>query len=170
MDAAEIKELIDLISNSEFEEFVLEKGDFKLKLVKQRSGGEPQVVFAAAPSAAAPLAHPVVAAPAGGAPPLAADPAAVGASAPGAVADRDDGTVAMPSPIVGTYYSAANPDSEPFVKPGDRVTKGQTLCIIEAMKVMNEIEAEQDAEVVAILVSNGQPVEYDEPLFKLKPL
>ena len=73
------------------------------------------------------------------------------------------------SPIVGTYYAAPNPEAEPFVRVGDMVEAGQTVCIIEAMKLMNEIEADVSGEVVRILVENGQPVEYGEPLFALRP-
>jgi acetyl-CoA carboxylase biotin carboxyl carrier protein len=73
------------------------------------------------------------------------------------------------SPIVGTYYAGPNPESSPFVKVGDTVETGQTVCIIEAMKLMNEIEADISGQVVRILVENGQPVEYGEPLFALRP-
>jgi acetyl-CoA carboxylase biotin carboxyl carrier protein len=72
------------------------------------------------------------------------------------------------SPIVGTFYRAGAPDAKPFANPGDRVSKGQVLCIVEAMKLMNEIEADCDGEILEILVSNGQPVEYGEPLFKIR--
>jgi acetyl-CoA carboxylase biotin carboxyl carrier protein len=78
--------------------------------------------------------------------------------------------VTVPSPIVGTYYEAPSPGAPPFVKIGDRVGKGQVLCIVEAMKLMNEIESEIDAEVVEILAANGQPIEFGELLFRLRPL
>jgi acetyl-CoA carboxylase biotin carboxyl carrier protein len=76
----------------------------------------------------------------------------------------------MTSPIVGTFYRQPSPSAPPFVEPGSKVRKGQVLCIIEAMKLMNEIEAEMDAEVVEILVANGQPVEFGEVLFRLRPM
>ena len=81
----------------------------------------------------------------------------------------DDSLVDMQSPIVGTFYTAPGPDTPEFVKVGDRVRKGQTMCIIEAMKLMNEIEAETDGEVVEICINNAQPVEYGEILFRLRP-
>ena len=74
----------------------------------------------------------------------------------------------MKSPIVGTYYESPSPGSPPFIKPGDRVTQGQVLCIVEAMKLMNEIESDVAGEVVKILVNNGQPVEYGQPLFAVR--
>ena len=80
-----------------------------------------------------------------------------------------DGDI-IASPMVGTFYQAPSPDSPPYVKVGDKVNKGQTLCIIEAMKIMNEIEAEYNCEIVEILVEDGQPVEFDTPLFKVKKL
>jgi acetyl-CoA carboxylase biotin carboxyl carrier protein len=86
------------------------------------------------------------------------------AEAPGA------GLVEMTSPIVGTFYRQPSPSAPPFVEPGTKVRKGQVLCVIEAMKLMNEIEAEIDAEVVEVLVANGQPVEFGEVLFRLRPM
>ncbi len=115
----------------------------------------------------------VVAAPV--AAPLAAAPAAEGAPAPAAVeadqaaADDDAGLHGVTSPIVGTFYRAPNPDSEPYVKVGDFVEKGQTLCIVEAMKLMNEIEADAGGTVVRVLPENAQPVEYGEQLFLIRP-
>ena len=84
-------------------------------------------------------------------------------------ASPDDGVIDFPSPIVGTFYRSAGPDTAPFVEIGSRVTKGQVLCIVEAMKVMNEIESEVDAEVVEVAVQNEQPVEFGEVLFRLRP-
>jgi acetyl-CoA carboxylase biotin carboxyl carrier protein len=158
LDPKEIRELIELISRSDFAEFELEGKGFKLKLVKQGGGSsavavEPPLLRAApvAPAPAAPAAEPE---PKGDAP----------AKAP------DDGLVDLKSPIVGTFYRAAGPDAPPFVEVGSRVRKGQVACIVEAMKVMNEIESEIDAEVVEAPVANGQPVEYGETLFRLRPV
>ena len=160
MDPKQIRQLIELISRSDFAEFELHEKDFSLKLVKQQA---PSVV--AAPGAAAyPSAPGQVTAPA----PELAVPAAAETpeEAPPAV---PSGAEAVLSPIVGTFYRSAGPDSPPFVEVGSKVHKGQVLCIVEAMKVMNEIESEIDAEVVDVLVANGQPVEYGEVLFQLRP-
>ena len=158
MDAKELRELIEMISRSNFATFELERGDFKLKLVKTASA---QAVPAPAPAAAA-IPLPAPAAP-GPAAPVVAAPAAP-APAPAATA----GLVDLTSPIVGTFYRQGSPGSPAFAEVGDRVKKGQVLCIVEAMKLMNEIESEIDAEVVEILVANGQPVEFGEVLFRLR--
>jgi acetyl-CoA carboxylase biotin carboxyl carrier protein len=84
-------------------------------------------------------------------------------------AEATDTTVLITSPVVGTFYRAPSPDASAFVDVGTQVKKGQPLCIVEAMKLMNEIEAEQDGKIVAILVQNGQSVEYGQPLFRLEP-
>jgi acetyl-CoA carboxylase biotin carboxyl carrier protein len=155
VDAKEIRELIELLSRSNFASFELEREGFKLKLVKETAAGAPVTVVAQPSPAATP---PVV---------LAAGPAAAQAeAAPEPVAD---GLVDVHSPIVGTFYSASSPEATPFVEIGSRISKGQVVCIVEAMKVMNEIEAELDAEVVEILVDSGQPVEYGEVLFRVRP-
>ncbi len=159
MDAKEIKELIDLISRSNFAEFEMEREGFKLKLVKQQP---------AAPGLPGPEGNgPVVVS---SAPPLVAPAAETVAQPPPAVAPTDDGAVDLNSPIVGTFYRSPSPDSPPYVEVGSKVKKGQVMCIVEAMKVMNEIESEIDAEVVEIPVTNGQPVEFGEVLFRLRPL
>ena len=155
MESKEIHELIELISRSNFSRFELERDGFKIKLVKAgaanvaQAAGHSTVAVAEVPSG---ISGPV--APAAGAPPDAAQAA---------------GLFDLNSPIVGTFYSAAGPEMANFVEVGSRVKQGQVLCIVEAMKVMNEIESEIDAEVVEVLVSNGQPVEYGEVLFRLRP-
>jgi acetyl-CoA carboxylase biotin carboxyl carrier protein len=166
LDGKELKDLIELISKSNFVTFELEREGFKLKLEKGTAGSAtvasapaPRAIPAAPAGAAAPAATPPSAAPA---PPSAAPPAAT-ESAP-------SGLVEMTSPIVGTFYRQPSQAAPPFVEPGSKVKKGQVLCIIEAMKLMNEIEAEMDAEVVEILVANGQPVEFGEILFRLRPM
>jgi acetyl-CoA carboxylase biotin carboxyl carrier protein len=98
---------------------------------------------------------------------VAAAPPATASAAPPAAAEEELHTVK--SPIVGTFYEAPGPGALPFVKPGDQVAAGQVLCIIEAMKLMNEIEADASGEVVKVLVNNGQPVEYGQPLFAIRP-
>jgi acetyl-CoA carboxylase biotin carboxyl carrier protein len=156
VDAKQIRELIEFISSSNLASFEFEGKDFKLKLVKQTTVAPPPPP---APTAGAGAqAEPV---------PAAAPVAAVPAAAP---AEPGDGLVELNSPIVGTFYRSPSPEGAPFVEVGATVNKGQVLCIVEAMKVMNEIEAEIDAEVVDVLVANGQPVEYGEVLFRLRPL
>ena len=167
MEGKELRELIDLISRSNFVTFELEKEGFKLKLEKGAGSAVP-TPFAALPVHASPASF----SPAQSAIVSAASDALP--SAPGAQASVIDGTssglVDMTSPIVGTFYRQPSQAAPPFVEPGSKVKKGQILCIIEAMKLMNEIEADMDAEVVEILVANGQPVEYGERLFKLRPM
>ena len=159
MDSKEIRELIELVSRSNFATFELEREGLKLKLVKEAS--PVQAVAYRPEQNAAPVVVESVAAP--------GVSAAGGALAP-AAAPSDDGLVEMQSPIVGTFYAAPSPDSPAYVEIGSRVSKGQTLCIVEAMKVMNEIEAEVAGEVVEILVANGQPVEFGEVLYRLRPV
>jgi acetyl-CoA carboxylase biotin carboxyl carrier protein len=143
----EIKQLMEYLENSSFVEFEIEREGVKLKLVRRP------------PYAVEPPPAPVTVAAA----PVAAAPAA----APAPAAESPDMHL-VKSPIVGTFYRSSAPDAKPFANPGDRVAKGQVLCIVEAMKLMNEIEADCDGEVLEILVSNGQPVEYGEPLFKIR--
>ena len=158
MDPKEIRDLIEMISRSEFTSFELEEADgFKLKLEKS----QPEAMVAA-PVAAAPLPAPA---------PAAAAPAPVAAAAVAEVAAApvDDGTIEFQSPIVGTFYRSSGPDAAPFADVGKRVSTGQVLCIVEAMKVMNEIESEVSGEIVEVCVADGQPVEFGEVLFRLRP-
>ena len=153
----EIKQLMEYLESSSFVEFEMEREGVKIKLVRRPPhAGEPPV----APVAAAPHAG-AVTGPAGTAPVAAPPPAAAPA------AEAADVHL-VKSPIVGTFYRAGSPDAKPFVNPGDRVSKGQVMCIVEAMKLMNEIEADIDGEVMDVLVSNGQPVEFGEPLFRVR--
>ncbi len=154
MESKEIHELIELISRSSFTRFELERDGFKIKLVK----AGPDLAQAAQPSTAT-----VAEGPSGSLGP------AVPAAGPAQDSSRAAGLVELNSPIVGTFFSAPGPEMANFVEVGSRVKQGQVLCIVEAMKVMNEIESEIDAEVVEVLVSNGQPVEYGEVLFRLRP-
>jgi acetyl-CoA carboxylase biotin carboxyl carrier protein len=167
VDAKELRDLIELISKSNFVSFELEREGFKLKLEKSGGTGSPAIVVAA-PAAvpSLPLPGPVAAASRDAAAEtrMAAPPAAAPAAAPAS------NLVDVKSPIVGTFFRQPSPTAPPFVEPGTRVKKGQVLCIIEAMKLMNEIEAEMDAEVVEIPVANGQPVEFGEVLFRLRPM
>jgi acetyl-CoA carboxylase biotin carboxyl carrier protein len=155
MDLKHIKSLLQLISEADVNEVYIEEGDFKIK-IKKRS----EATYVSAPPAApAPVASVVV-------PSAAAAPASTPvAPAPSASA----ATASIKSPIVGTFYAAGSPDAKPFVSVGDVISKGQPLCIIEAMKIMNEIESDMSGKVVAIHVKNGQPVEFDQPLFEIEP-
>jgi acetyl-CoA carboxylase biotin carboxyl carrier protein len=159
----QIKELVELIAERRLQGVEIERSGFRLKIDGQ-SAAQP-VVYAAQPTEAVqPMAAPpppVVQALPAAAPPAAA-PATAEKAGPPANAHI------LHSPIVGTFYRAPSPDASPFVEAGSRVKKGQVLCIIEAMKLMNEIESDCDGEILEALVANGQPVEYGEPLFKVR--
>jgi acetyl-CoA carboxylase biotin carboxyl carrier protein len=164
MNQKELKELIDFLIEKDISEFELERGDVKVRI---KRGGETvaPVIAHAMPMAAMPMAAPNVQVShtlAASVPP----PTSASAS-PAAAAEEDLHTVK--SPIVGTFYEAPGPGALPFVKTGDQVAAGQVLCIIEAMKLMNEIEADASGEIVKVLVNNGQPVEYGQPLFAIRP-
>jgi acetyl-CoA carboxylase biotin carboxyl carrier protein len=150
---SEIKELMEYIAASSFVEFELEREGFKIKLVK-RSALTNGAAGSASPAAQAVLGAAVTQA------------AEAPAPRPAVVASPDVHLVK--SPIVGTFYRAGSPTARSFAEVGDRVKKGQVLCIIEAMKLMNEIESDCDGGILEVLVANGQPVEYGEPLFKIR--
>src|SRR3954447_7792326 len=161
MNQKELKELIDFLVEKDITEFELERGDLKVRV---KRGTEPAVVHMTAPAPAAAMPAPVAAAPATpGAPAQAAPPAAP------AEAAEEAGLHIIKSPIVGTYYEAPSPGSPPFLKVGDTVSVGQVLCIVEAMKLMNEIESDVAGEIVKMLVTNNQPVEYGQSLFAIRP-
>ena len=150
MDLRKLKTLIDLVSESNVSELEITEADGKVRIVK--AGAQPVVVQTVA---AAPAMAPVAAAP------VAAAPAAAPAAAE---APAETGHV-VKSPMVGTFYRASSPGAKAFAEVGDQVKAGQAVCIIEAMKIMNEIESDQDGTITKILVENGQPVEYGQPLF-----
>ena len=150
---SEIKELMEYIEASSFVEFELEREGLKIKLVKRAAVGNGQAGAAVPALQAAPAAS------------LPQGPDAP-AARPAAVESPDVHLVK--SPIVGTFYRSSAPGSRPFVEVADRVKKGQVICIVEAMKLMNEIESDCDGEVLEVLVANGQPVEYGEPLFRVR--
>jgi len=150
MDLRKLKKLIDLVQESGIAELEITEGEEKVKIVK---GGEATVTPIAPPALAAPM--PAAAA----APAPAAAPAAPATAEPVA-----DGHV-LKAPMVGTFYRSASPEAKAFVEVGQSIKAGETVCIIEAMKLMNEIEADATGLIKAILVENGQPVEYGQPLF-----
>ena len=167
MDGKELRELIDLISKSNFVTFELEREGFKLKLAKGTGLSPSAPAVGAQVHASPPSLEPTY--PGTTAAGHEASPSAN--AAPGSTVDTvASGLVDMTSPIVGTFYRQPSQAAPPFVEPGSKVKKGQVLCIIEAMKLMNEIEAEMDAEIVEILVANGHPVEFGEILFRLRPM
>lgn len=145
MDLELIRELVMLIEKSSLTELKVEAEDFKLTL-RKGAGHQQTTVSSAVPAENSMPAPTPLSVPAQPAPDL----------------------VSVKSPMVGTYYQAPSPDSEPFVKLGDPVSKGQTLCIVEAMKLMNDIKSEHDGTVVEVAVENGQPVEYNQVLLRIK--
>jgi acetyl-CoA carboxylase biotin carboxyl carrier protein len=152
MDLRKLKKLIDLVEDSGIAELEVTEGEEKVKIVKGGTSGKEVVVLPASAVQAGPPPVQTVAA----APSPAASPAAQPPTAP-------EGHM-VKSPMVGTFYRAGAPGAKPFVEVGDTIKAGQTICVIEAMKLMNEIEADRDGVVKAIMVENGQPVEYGEPL------
>jgi acetyl-CoA carboxylase biotin carboxyl carrier protein len=157
MDFDEITKILDMMRDHELSEFELERENFKIRLRKH--GGGHWVSAAPQPQMAPAPPNPGVAA-AGG--------AAAGVPVLSAAEEEMEFAV-VKSPIVGTFYRAPEPDAKPYAEVGDTVKKGQVLCIIEAMKLMNEINAEIDGEVVKVYVENGHAVQYGERLFAIKP-
>jgi acetyl-CoA carboxylase biotin carboxyl carrier protein len=157
MDFDELNRILDMVRQHDLSEFELEREGFKIKIRKATAGhtqlpaGTPHVATVIQPS-----------------PSVAAGPAM--ASPVEVASERDEIDLAVvKSPIVGTFFRASEPGAPPFVEVGAVVKKGQVLCIIEAMKLMNEIDSEFDGEIVSVYVENGQPVQYGERLFAIKP-
>ena len=156
MDLRKIKKLIELLEESNLAEIEIHEGEESVRLTRPTAPAAPPVAMAApAPTPAAPAPAP--------------------GPAPAPAAEEGDGEAGLPdgelvrSPMVGTFYDSPNPDSDPFVKEGQKVAKGETLCLVEAMKMFNQIESEVSGTVVAVLVESGQPVEFDQPLFVIRP-
>ena len=157
MNQKELRELIEFLKEQDIAEFELERGDVKVRIKRGVQFAPAVPVTIAAPlTTAAPLNSP-------------AQSSTEAPTAQKPPAPADEGLHVVKSPIVGTFYESPSPGSPPFVKPGDKVEAGQVLCIIEAMKLMNEIEADVGGEIVKRLVNNGQPVEYGQPLFSIRP-
>ncbi|MCB2204357.1 acetyl-CoA carboxylase biotin carboxyl carrier protein [bacterium] len=157
MDVQLIRKLVKIVTDSQIAELEVEEEGMRLRVTRTHYSEMPVAQIAAAP--AAPVAAPV---------PAAAPAPATEAAAEAAPAAAESGHEVR-SPIVGTFYRAPSPEDAPFVEVGQSVTKGQSICIIEAMKIMNEIEADVSGTLKKILVENGQPVEYDQPLFVIDP-
>jgi len=155
LDHNQLRELIALLGDSDIQELKLEGDDFRLELRRNLPGVQPQVVMQAAAPVAAPAA-PVAAA------------AAPSAAPPAAPAVRSD-LIEITAPMVATFYRSPAPGEAAFVELGAKINVGQTVCILEAMKLMNELESEVSGEVVEILVENGTPVEFGQVLMRVKP-
>jgi acetyl-CoA carboxylase biotin carboxyl carrier protein len=163
MNQKELKELIEFLIEKDIAEFELERGDVKVKI--KRASDAPAALPADSRFFAVQSAPPAAAQPAGASstPPPAATPQPAAPPAP------EEGLHAVRSPIVGTFYESPSPGAPAFVKIGDIIEVGQVLCIVEAMKLMNEIEADVSGEVLKKLASNGQPIEYGQELFIVRP-
>ena len=159
MDIRQLEELLRLLDEKDIAEFELEEEGMKLRIRKAAASLHP------APAASlVPMLVPAVASPA----PAAVATEGASAAAPAAAAEVDESLAIVKSPIVGTFYRSPDPNAPAFVQVGDQVRVGQVLCIIEAMKLMNEIESEVAGEIVKIHHENGQPVQYGEPLFSIR--
>ena len=152
MNFNEIKQLIDIVDSSDLQETIIEQGDFKIILRRASSPGflQPNALLTGEPA-------------------LQSAPQVLNVAPEVQKEEPTWGLIESRSPIVGTFYQSSSPDAPPFVSINDTIKKGDVLCIIEAMKLMNEIEAEVSGTIVEILVENGQAVEYDQPLFRIKP-
>lgn len=160
MDIKQIQDLIKFVSKSGVNEVSIEEKDFKITI---KTNQEPTYVTASIPAAvpaAAPMPLPAA--------PAAATSEAPAAAAPAAVADNAN-YVTIKSPMIGTFYRSPGPDKPAFVNVGDEITAGKVICIVEAMKLFNEIESEVSGKIVKVLVDDAQPIEYDQPLFLVDP-
>ena len=156
MKFEEIKELMKLFAKSKLDKIKIQQKDFEIEMEKGVERAPVESVSAPAVAATAPVTAPT--------------PVSDSVSAPVSVEEKPVEGEVITSPMVGTFYASPSPDSPPFVQAGDTVRKGQTLCILEAMKIMNELEAEYDCKILEVLVQDGEPVEYDKPLFRVEKL
>ena len=160
-DIEDLKQLIEFLKENQVAEFDLDRGDMKIRLkFTQAVAPMPAPVIASVPFVTAPGLHP--------AGPPAASAAPATAPPPAAASEPEAELHIVKSPIVGTFYGSPSPGASPFVSPGDHVEKGQVICIVEAMKLMNEIESDASGEIVRCLVTNGQAIEYGQPLFSIR--
>jgi acetyl-CoA carboxylase biotin carboxyl carrier protein len=162
MEFKQIQELLKAINKSNISELTVEEGDFKITIKQAQTISETQFVAVQAPMSSMQLQH-AAPQPAAIAAPAPAQPAA--APAPAA----NDNLVTIKSPMIGTFYRSSSPDKPPFVNVGDEIKQGQPICIIEAMKLFNEIESEISGKIVKVLIDDASPVEYDQPLFLVEP-
>tara|TARA_B110000305_G_scaffold231185_1_gene284346 strand:+ start:30926 stop:31402 length:477 start_codon:yes stop_codon:yes gene_type:complete len=157
MNIKEIQDLIKFVAKSGVNEVEIEQKDFKI-IIKSQAEAKEQIIVQAAPVAAAPVAA---------LPPAPAAAAAAPAAAP--AEEENSNYITVKSPMIGTFYRSAGPDKDSFVNVGDTIGVGDTVCIIEAMKLFNEIEAEVSGKIIKVLVDDSTPVEYDQPLFVVDP-
>lgn len=162
MNLNEIQDLIKFVAKSGVTEVEIEQKDFKITIKSESKKSDSPIIV----QAAAPVAQQMVAAPV-----QAMAPAQVAAAAPAteSASAEDSKLITVKSPMIGTFYRSSGPDKEPFVSVGQSINKGETVCIIEAMKLFNEIEAEFSGKIVKVLVDDATPVEYDQPLFLVDP-
>ncbi|MEO9532426.1 MAG: acetyl-CoA carboxylase biotin carboxyl carrier protein [Crocinitomicaceae bacterium] len=162
MDIKEIQNLIKFVAKSGVNEVAIEQGEFKITIRAEQAGSGEQVFVQQAPVMAAPqqiAQAPVQAAPVADAAPAKTEPAA----------DDNANLIEIKSPMIGTFYRRSSPDKDPFVNVGDTVSPGDCICIVEAMKLFNEIESEVSGKIVKVLVDDNSPIEYDQPLFLVDP-
>lgn len=160
MNLNEIQDLIKFVAKSGVTEVEIERKDFKITIKSEKQRAEQQIIVQAPAQVAAPVAQPAA---------VPAPAAAPAQETPAAAASDDSKYITFKSPMIGTFYRSAGPDKEAFVSVGQSVTSGTTICIIEAMKLFNEIEAEFNGKIVKVLVDDATPVEYDQPLFLIDP-
>lgn len=162
MNLAQIQELIKFVAKSGVSEVSLEQKDFRITIKAQETKGRVQeVIQVAVPQVAAPAAAP--------APAVAPAPAAAAAPAAPKAEEPKGNLVEIKSPMIGTFYRSSSPDKPPFAEVGSVIKQGDTVCIIEAMKLFNEIESEVSGKIVKVLVNDSTPIEYDQPLFLVEP-
>ena len=163
MNLKEIRELIEFLKEQDIAEFELERGDVKVRIKRgaEAAANTHETRFVTMPTAVAPV-HPGVA-------PVAPAPESTKPAEKAPEPPPEEDLHLVKSPIVGTFYESPSPGAPPFVKPGDKVALGQVLCIVEAMKLMNEIESDVAGEVVKMLVTNNQPIEYGQALYSIRP-
>lgn len=165
MELKEIQELIKILNKSNISEIRIERDNFKITLRTHDPHGSAPVMATISTAPSIPIAAPVVA------PPVTAPMAeAPKPEAPQAPAADESKYVTIKSPMIGTFYRSSSPDKPPLVNVGDEIKPGSVLCIIEAMKLFNEIESEHSGRIVKVLVENAKPVEYDQPLFLIEPM
>ena len=158
-DMKDLRELVEFLKEHQVAEFDLDRGDTKIRLkFSQPAAVSAGIADIAKLVTAAPVVQATAPAPA----------TAAQAAPPAPPADPEAGLHIVKSPIVGTFYGSPSPGAPPFVSPGDHVEKGQVICIVEAMKLMNEIESDASGEVVKCFISNGQPIEFGQPLFSIR--
>lgn len=162
MNIKEIQDLIKFVAKSGVSEVEIEQKDFKITIKSEKEREEKQIIVQAAPAAqVAPALAP--------SPVAAAAPVAPAATPAAPAADESSKYITVKSPMIGTFYRSPGPDKDAFVSVGDVISAGDTVCIIEAMKLFNEIEAEVSGKIVKVLVDDSSPVEYDQPLFLVDP-